>query len=74
MRARGPRHPAHAKPGIGGWRKGADGRRWLEVRVAAAPADGAAHDETVKLVAAALGVARREIELKSGAASRNKIF
>ncbi|MCY7338890.1 MAG: DUF167 domain-containing protein [Sphingomonas bacterium] len=66
--------PRSAKPGVGGWREDAEGRKWLEVRVAAAPADGAANDETIKLLAAALGVTRSDLHLKSGAASRNKIF
>ena len=34
--------PRSSKPGIGGWRTGADGRDELELRVAEAPADGAA--------------------------------
>ena len=46
--------PRSAKPGIGGWRAGADGREELEVRVAEAPADGAANEAVVKLLAKAL--------------------
>jgi uncharacterized protein (TIGR00251 family) len=64
--------PRSAKPGIGGWREGADGRGELEVRVAEAPADGLANEAVVKLVARALGVSRAEVRLVAGAASRHK--
>jgi uncharacterized protein len=64
--------PRSAKPGIGDWRVGADGREELEVRVAEAPADGAANDAIVKLLARALGVSRSELSIISGAASRHK--
>ena len=64
--------PRSARPGIGGWRAGADGRDELEVRVAEAPADGAANAAAVKLLARALGVSRAEVRLVSGAASRHK--
>jgi uncharacterized protein (TIGR00251 family) len=64
--------PRSAKPGIGGWREGADGRRELEIRVAEAPADGAANDAVVKLLAKALGISRGQVTIISGATSRNK--
>ena len=64
--------PRSAKPGIGGWREGADGRDELEVRVAEAPADGLANEAVMKLVARALGVSRAEVRLVAGAASRHK--
>ena len=64
--------PRSAKPGIGGWREGADGRDELEVRVAEAPADGAANDAVVNLIAKALGISRAEVKIVSGAASRHK--
>ena len=44
----------------------------LEVRVRAAPVDGAANAEVVALVAAALGLRRAAVELVSGAKSRRK--
>jgi uncharacterized protein YggU (UPF0235/DUF167 family) len=42
------------------------------VRLAAAPSDGAANDALVRLLAKALGVARRDVTLASGATSRLK--
>jgi uncharacterized protein (TIGR00251 family) len=61
-----------SKPGIGGWRAGADGREELEVRVAEAPTDGAAHEAVVKLLAKALGISRSEVSIISGQTSRHK--
>lgn len=64
--------PRSARPGIGGWRAGADGKEELEVRVAEPPADGAANDAVVKLLAKALGISRSEVTIVSGHASRHK--
>ena len=64
--------PRSAKPGVGGWRQGADGRDELEVRVAEAPADGLANEAVVKAIAKALGVSRAEVTLVAGAGSRHK--
>jgi hypothetical protein len=64
--------PRSAKPGVGGWRAGADGREELEVRVAEAPADGAANEAVVRLLAKALGTSRSQVEIISGATSRHK--
>jgi uncharacterized protein (TIGR00251 family) len=64
--------PRSAKPGIGGWREGVDGREELEIRVAEAPADGAANEAAIRLLAKALGVSRSELSIISGAASRHK--
>jgi uncharacterized protein (TIGR00251 family) len=64
--------PRSAKPGVGGWRAGADGREELEVRVAEAPADGAANEAVVNLLAKALGISRSEVSIISGHASRHK--
>ena len=47
--------PRSAKPGIGEWRIDPAGRPFLEVRVSAAPADGAANEEVIKLLAKAIG-------------------
>jgi uncharacterized protein YggU (UPF0235/DUF167 family) len=64
--------PRSAKPGIGGWRTGADGREELEIRVVEAPADGAANDAVLTLLAKALGVSRSQLSIISGPASRHK--
>lgn len=64
--------PRSAKPGTGGWRTGADGRDELEVRVAEAPADGAANEAVVRLIAKALGISRSEVTIIAGHASRHK--
>ena len=64
--------PRSAKPGIGGWRAGADGREELEVRVAQAPADGAANEAVVGLLSKALGINRAEVRIVSGTTSRHK--
>ena len=64
--------PRSAKPGIGGWREGADGRVELDLRVAEAPTDGAANDAVVKLLAKALGISRSQLSIISGATSRHK--
>jgi uncharacterized protein len=64
--------PRSSKPGIGGWRAAAAGREELEVRVAEAPADGAANDAVVRLLAKALGISRSEVSIISGETSRHK--
>ena len=64
--------PRSAKPGVGGWRLGADGREELEIRVAEPPADGAANEAVLKLLAKALGISRSQLAIISGVASRNK--
>jgi uncharacterized protein len=64
--------PRAARPGIGDWRAGADGREELEVRVAEAPADGAANDAAVRLIAKAFGISRSEVSIISGQTSRHK--
>lgn len=64
--------PRSAKPGIGGWRKGADGREELEVRVSEAPADGAANAAVVKILAKALGITHSQVIIAAGATSRHK--
>jgi len=64
--------PRSAKPGIGGWRAGADGREELEVRVSEAPTDGSANSAVIKLLAKALEVPRSDVDIVSGQTSRHK--
>ena len=64
--------PRSAKPGIGGWREGTDGRMELEIRVAEAPADGAANAAVLKLLARKLGLPKGSIQIVSGETSRHK--
>jgi uncharacterized protein len=52
--------------------KAADGS--IKVYVAAPPEDGRANEAVVQLIADWLGVKRRQVEIVSGAASRNKVL
>jgi len=45
----------------------------VQVRVTAPPADGAANEAVLKLLAAALGCARRDLALLRGATGRTKL-
>lgn len=64
--------PRSARPGIGGWRTGTNGREELEVRVSAAPSEGAANDAVVRLLASELDLPRSGIRIVSGSNSRHK--
>jgi uncharacterized protein (TIGR00251 family) len=46
----------------------------LRVRVTAPPVDGAANEALVRLLAAQLGVPRRDVRLASGESSRQKVI
>ena len=61
--------PRGGRDAIEGVRDGA-----LLVRVAAPPADGAANDSVLRLVAEACGVPRRAVRLVVGAAGRHKLI
>ena len=67
------RIPVRAMPR--GGRDSIDGVREgrLIVRVAAAPADGAANEAVLRLVAEAAAVPRRAVRLLAGAAGRRKL-
>jgi uncharacterized protein (TIGR00251 family) len=59
--------PRAKQTGLAGTRDGA-----LLVRVAAPPAEGAANDAVVALLAERLGVPRRNFRILAGAAGRHK--
>ena len=59
--------PRAGRSGIAGLRAGA-----VLVRLAAAPVDGAANAELIDVLAKALGVPKRSIEIVSGDKSRSK--
>ena len=50
----------------------ADGRTVLKARVRAVPSDGAANDALIRLIAQALDVAPRQVNLAAGASGRIK--
>ena len=58
--------PRSAKPGVGEWKSDPAGREFLEICVAAAPADGAANDAVIRVLAKALGLARSQLSIASG--------
>ncbi|HEU4585090.1 MAG TPA: DUF167 domain-containing protein [Gemmatimonadaceae bacterium] len=60
--------PRASRSKVAGVRGGA-----LLLRVAAPPVDGAANEELVRLLAGWLGVARRDVSIVGGAASRSKL-
>jgi uncharacterized protein (TIGR00251 family) len=64
--------PRSARDAIEGIECRADGRTVLKVRVRAAPVEGEANEALRRLVAKALGVAPRQVELAAGAAARLK--
>lgn len=63
--------PRSAKPGIGDWRDGPQGRE-LEVRVREAPSDGAANEAVIRLIAERLQLPRSSVEIVTGHTSRHK--
>jgi uncharacterized protein len=64
--------PKGGSDGVDGIEMMADGRPVLKARVRAAPADGEANAALVKLLARALDIAARNIELTAGATARIK--
>jgi uncharacterized protein (TIGR00251 family) len=64
--------PKGGRDSIDGIAHLSDGSAVLKVRVAAAPTEGEANDALVRLLARKIGVALRDVELVSGAASRIK--
>jgi uncharacterized protein (TIGR00251 family) len=64
--------PRSARDAIEGIECRADGRTVLKVRVRTAPVDGAANEALRQLIAKALGIAPRQVELAAGSAARLK--
>ena len=64
--------PRSAKPGIGEWQTDPGGRAFLQIRVAAPPAEGAANEEVIELLAKALALPRSSLDLVSGHTARLK--
>jgi uncharacterized protein len=61
--------PRASRSAIGGVREDA-----VEVSVNAPPVDGAANDEVVRVLAAALGVPRRQVAVVAGEKGRRKVI
>lgn len=64
--------PRGGRDAIDGIEQLADGRRVVKARVRAAASAGEANAALLELVAKALGVARRDVDLLAGASSRLK--
>lgn len=64
--------PKGGRDAIDGVEQSADGRPVLRVRVRAAPSEGEANDALVRLIAKALGVPPRAVDLVAGHAARQK--
>ena len=76
-RSRGPTllvrlTPRGGRDVIDGWARDAKGRAYLKVRVAAPPAEGAANDALVALVAKALRRPKRAVRIVAGEHARLK--
>jgi len=64
--------PKGGRDSIDGMETMSDGRAVLKARVRAAPHEGAANEALVRLLARALGVPLRSVEITGGATSRIK--
>lgn len=64
--------PGAAREGIDGWDVDAEGRPVLKVRVRARPVEGEANAALIALIARALDVPRRAVDLARGGQSRLK--
>jgi uncharacterized protein (TIGR00251 family) len=64
--------PKGGRDGIDGLVAGADGRSMLAVRVSAAPSDGEANAAVVRLLAKALDLRPRDVEILAGQTARVK--
>src|SRR5262245_56176677 len=64
--------PKGGRDAIDGLKVMSDGTTALKVRVRAAPTEGQANAELIVLIARAVGVPQRDVDLASGATSRLK--
>lgn len=64
--------PRAGRDAIDGIEPLADGRRVLKVRVRAAASEGAANAALIALIAKALGVAQRDVQIVAGTTARVK--
>jgi uncharacterized protein (TIGR00251 family) len=64
--------PRASREAIEGLERRADGRVVLKVRLCAAPAEGEANEALRRLLAKALGIAPRQVEIAAGVAARLK--
>ena len=67
------RFEVHAKPRARKSKVVGDRGDAIEIALAAPPVDGAANDELIRFLARVLDVAKREIQLVRGEASREKL-
>lgn len=66
--------PKASRNEVLGWVATQDGGRALKVKVTAVPEDGKANEAVIGLLAKYWDCPKRELSLKSGATSRNKII
>ena len=66
--------PRASRNGIDGVRQGADGRSYLQLRVAAPPVEGAANAALVEFVAVSLDLRKSDVRMISGQSGRLKLL
>lgn len=65
--------PRASRTGLDGLVEGADGRLWVQMRVAAPPVEGAANTALIAALADALLMRRSDIRIVTGGTARLKI-
>ncbi|WP_036266616.1 DUF167 family protein [Methylobacterium sp. 10] len=66
--------PRASRTGLDGLVEGADGRVWLQMRVAAPPVEGAANTALIAALAETLHLRRSDIRIVTGDTARQKIL